>query len=110
MLDALGSDYIKTAWAKGLTAKLVYYKHALRNALIPVVTVIGTAIGGLLNGTLITETIFVWNGLGRYTVSATMWLDFPVIQGTAIIFALIYAGCNLAVDISYSYLNPRIRY
>jgi peptide/nickel transport system permease protein len=110
MLDALGSDYIKTAWAKGLTAKLVYYKHALRNALIPVVTVIGTAIGGLLNGTLITETIFVWNGLGRFTVNATMWLDFPVIQGTAIIFALIYAGCNLAVDISYSYLNPRIRY
>ena len=110
MLDALGSDYIKTAWAKGLTAKMVYYKHALKNALIPVVTVIGTSIGGLLNGTLITETIFVWNGLGRYTVSATLWLDFPVIQSTAIIFALIYAGCNLAVDISYSYLNPRIRY
>ena len=108
MLDVINQDYIRTARAKGVKERLVIYKHALKNALIPVVTVIGIEMGMLLSGTVLAETVFAVNGMGRLAIDAIRTRDFPLVQGIVLIFALIFVLVNLLVDISYRYLNKRI--
>ncbi len=110
MLEIINNDYIKTARSKGLSEKVVVLKHALRNALIPVITVIGTQLGYLLAGTVITEVVFSWPGLGRMAVDAVFRRDFPLIQGTVLFLALVFIIVNLVVDLSYGIFDPRIRY
>ncbi|RKX50670.1 MAG: ABC transporter permease [Thermotogae bacterium] len=109
VLDVLRQDFIRTAKAKGLPKRLVIYKHALKNALIPVVTLIGLRFGSLLEGAVLTETIFGWPGLGRYIVNALLVLDYPAIMGGTVFIALIYSLANLVVDITYAVLDPRMR-
>jgi len=109
MLEILTQDYIRTARSKGAIERAIVYRHALSNALIPVVTVIGLQFGGLLAGAVITETIFAWPGIGRLAVDAISAKDFPVVQGVVIMFALTYALVNLIVDVTYAYLDPRLR-
>ena len=109
LLDVLGQDYIRTARAKGLIETLVIRKHALRNALVPIVTVIGLQTGGLLSGAVLTETIFALPGVGTIMVESILLRDYPVVQGMVIVVALIFVITNLLVDISYAYLDPRIR-
>ena len=109
LLDVLGQDYIRTARAKGLIASLVIRKHALRNALIPIVTVIGLETGALLSGAVLTETVFNLPGMGTALVSAILARDYPVVQGFVVIIAVIFVLANLIVDVSYAYLDPRIR-
>lgn len=110
MLEVLNQDYIRTARAKGVAEKMVIAKHALKNAMIPVVTVIGTQISELLSGAVLTETIFAWPGIGRLSVEALINRDFPMIRGTVIVMALIFLIANLIVDISYGFIDPRVRY
>jgi peptide/nickel transport system permease protein len=110
LMDVLDMDYITTARAKGLHAPAVIYKHALKNALIPVVTIFGLTVAGLLGGVVITETVFAWPGLGTYAVAAVTSRDFPAIEGTTFFFAAILIVANLLVDISYALLDPRIHY
>jgi peptide/nickel transport system permease protein len=110
MLEALSQDYIRTARAKGLGARLVVSRHALRNALVPLVTVLGLQLGALLEGAVITETIFSWPGIGQLAVKSLNSRDYPVVQGVVLFAALVYTLINLAVDISYAYLDPRISY
>jgi peptide/nickel transport system permease protein len=110
LMDVLGMEYIGTARAKGLRERAVIYKHALKNALIPVITIFGLTVAGLLGGVVITETVFAWPGLGTYAVSAVSSRDFPAIEGTTFFFAAILILANLLVDISYAFLDPRIRY
>jgi ABC-type dipeptide/oligopeptide/nickel transport system permease component len=105
----MGSDYIATARAKGLDERPVVIRHALRNALIPVVTVIGLQFGGLMSGAVITETVFGRPGLGRLAVQAILQKDFPVVQGFVLIVAVFYVLTNLVVDLCYAVLDPRIR-
>jgi peptide/nickel transport system permease protein len=107
--DTLGQDYIRTAKAKGLTYRLVVQRHALRNALVPIVTIIGIQTGALLSGAVLTETIFSLPGVGSRMVDAILGRDYPVVQGFAVVIAIIFVFTNLAVDISYAYLDPRIR-
>jgi ABC-type dipeptide/oligopeptide/nickel transport system permease component len=109
LLDVLGQDYIRTARAKGLIESLVIRKHALRNALVPIVTVIGLQTGGLLSGAVLTETVFALPGVGTIMVESILLRDYPVVQGMVIVVALIFVITNLIVDISYAYLDPRIR-
>lgn len=110
MLDVLRQDYITTAAAKGLTRRLVVNRHALRNALIPTVTVVGLQFGQLLAGAVLTETVFTWPGIGRLLVTSILARDLPVVQATLVIIALLFVFVNLAVDILYAVLDPRIRY
>ncbi|MCH8338141.1 MAG: ABC transporter permease [Chloroflexi bacterium] len=110
MLDVLGENYVRTARAKGLEEKSVVSRHALKNAMLPVITVIGLQIGSLMTGAILTETIFAWPGMGRWIVNAIVARNFPVVQTGVMVFALIYVFVNLAVDISYGWFNPRIRY
>lgn len=110
MIEVLGQDYIRTARAKGLSATKVLWRHALRNALLVVVTVIGLQFGYFLGGAVIVETIFAWPGIGRLTVNAILARDFPVVQGCVLIIATLFAVVNLLVDVSYAVLNPKIRY
>ena len=110
MLETLNRDYIRTARSKGLAESLVVRKHAFRNALLPVVTVLGLQFGTLMGGAVITETIFAWPGLGRLVVNAISQRDFPVIQGTVVFIAVAVSVVNLLVDLSYALINPRIRY
>ena len=110
MLDVLGQDYIRTARAKGLSGRAVLLRHALANALLPVVTVIGLQTGYLLSGAVLTETIFAWPGMGRWVVSAISSNDIPVVQAGVLIFATVFVLVNLVVDISYAWLDPRIRF
>ena len=110
MLEVLSQDYIRTARAKGLDEKIVVYKHALKNAFIPVITIIGLQFGRLLEGAVIVETIFAWPGIGKLLVDAIFTRDFPLIQGCVLFIATIFVLVNLAVDISYTWLNPKIRY
>jgi peptide/nickel transport system permease protein len=110
MLDVLQQDYIRAARAKGLPEHIVISRHALKNSLIPVVTVAGLNFGYLLNGSVIVETIFAWPGLGNLIVESILNKDFPMIQGCILVIAVIFVLINFAVDISYAYLNPRIRY
>lgn len=109
MLEELGQDYVRTARAKGLPEWTVVYKHALRNALIPVLTLIGLQFGALLAGAIVTETIFSWPGIGRLTVSAISNRDYPLLQGCILAIGLTYVLVNLATDILYVVVNPRIR-
>jgi peptide/nickel transport system permease protein len=110
VLDVNNEDYVRTARAKGLKEKRVDARHIMRNAWLPVVTVIGLQVGGLLAGAVLTETVFAWNGVGRYVVDAIQNRDYLIIQSSILIFALIFLVVNLLVDLSYAYLNPRIRY
>lgn len=110
LLDVLGQDYVRTARAKGLAGHRVTLKHALRNALLPVVTVIGLQAGALLGGAVLTETIFSWPGLGSWLYDAISQRDYPVIQGGVIFAALVVSLVNLLVDLSYALLDPRIQY
>jgi peptide/nickel transport system permease protein len=110
MLEVLRQDYIRTAHAKGLSQNTVLYKHALRNALIPVVTVVGVGLPNIIAGTVIFEQIFIIPGMGRYLVDAVNNLDYPVIQGLNLVFASLLMFSVLMVDISYAFLDPRIRY
>ncbi|MFB4165549.1 nickel ABC transporter permease [Alteribacillus sp. JSM 102045] len=108
MLEVISQDYIRTARAKGVKEKYVIYKHALKNAMIPVVTVVGLEFGTLLGGAVLTETVFSINGLGRYIVESIGARDFPVVQGAVLVIALVFVIVNLLVDISYRFLNKRI--
>ena len=110
VLDVSNEDYVRTARAKGLTERRVDDRHIMRNAWLPVTTVIGLQIGGLLAGAVITETVFAWNGVGRWVVEAIQNHDYLVVQSTIMIFALIFLAVNLVVDVGYAFLNPRIRY
>ncbi len=110
MLEVMREDYVRTARAKGLGSSTVLYRHAFRNAMIPVVTVVGVALPGLIAGTVIFETIFVIPGMGRYLVDSVNTLDYPVIEAINLIFAALLVGSVLLVDISYSFLDPRIRF
>jgi ABC-type dipeptide/oligopeptide/nickel transport system permease component len=110
MLEVIRLDYIRTARAKGLSEKLVISRHALKNALIPVVTVIGLQTGTLLGGAVLTEIVFAWPGIGRLLVEAILSRDYPVVQGVVLLVAVVFIFVNLIVDILYSYLDPRIRY
>jgi peptide/nickel transport system permease protein len=110
MLEVLSQDFMRTARAKGLAGSTVVVRHALRNALIPTVTVLGLAFGGLLSGAVMTETIFAWPGLGRYAFEAAVSNDFPSIMGVTFVIALMYVVANLAVDLLYGVLDPQIRY
>ncbi len=110
MLDVLGEDYIRTARAKGLTEWLVLARHALKNAMLPVVTVIGLQTGFLLAGAILTETIFAWPGMGRWIVNAIVARNFPVVQAGVLVFALIFVLINLLVDLAYAWIDPRIHY
>ena len=108
MLDVLSQEYIKTARIKGLNEFLVLTRHALRNALVPAVTVIGLTYGGLLEGSVLTETIFSWPGLGRYLAAAFLTLDLNAVVGGTMLVALTFCLVNLMVDLIYAFLNPRI--
>lgn len=110
MLDVLGEDYVRTARAKGLSEHLVISRHALRNALIPVVTVMGLEFGVLLSGAVIAETIFAWPGLGRYLIIGITGQDFPVVQGVVICIATTFVLVNLVVDLLYMALDPKVQY
>ena len=110
MLEALGQDYVRTARAKGVAEQAVVVRHALRNALIPIATVVGLQIGGLLAGAVLTETVFSWPGIGRLTVQAIEQRDFPVLRATVLLVAAIFTLINLGLDILFVQLDPRIRY
>ena len=110
MLEVLRQDYITTARAKGLSEKVVVYKHAFKNALIPVVTVMGLQFGILLGGAVLTETVFAWPGVGRLLVDSILARDYPVVQGTVLVLAFTFVMINLAVDVIYAFLDPRISY
>jgi peptide/nickel transport system permease protein len=110
VLDVSNEDYVRTARAKGLTEGRVDSRHIMRNAWLPVVTVIGLQVGGLLAGAVITETVFAWGGVGRYVVDAINNRDYMVVQNVILIFAFVFLIVNLIVDIGYAFLNPRIRY
>jgi peptide/nickel transport system permease protein len=109
LLEVLGTDYVRTARAKGMRPRIVMFRHGLRNALLPVVTVIGLSIGGLLSGAVLTETIFGLTGIGRTIFESITGRDYIVIQGFGLIVAVIYVAVNLIVDISYGFLDPRVR-
>ena len=110
MLEIIRQDSIRTERAKGLPERMVIFKHALKNALIPIITVIGMEFGLLLGGAILTETVFAWPGLGRYTVDAVYARDYPAIQGSVLFIAFIFVVVNLITDVLYAYINPRIRY
>ena len=110
MIEVLSQDYTTTARSKGLKEQVVVIKHALKNALIPIITVIGLQFGMLLGGALLTETVFAWPGLGRLIVDSILARDYPVIQGAILVFGLLYILVNLMVDLLYAYVDPRIRY
>jgi peptide/nickel transport system permease protein len=110
MLEVLNQDYIRTAWAKGLAERVVVIRHALRNALLPVVTIVGLQLGFLLGGAVLTETVFSWPGVGTWLLAGIEGRDYPVVQAGVIIVALIFVLVNLLVDLSYALLDPRIKY
>jgi len=110
MLEVLRQDFIRTERAKGLSERTVIYKHAVRNAMVPVVTVIGLNFGLLLSGAILTETVFSWPGLGRLVVNAVYQRDYPLVVGCILIFAIVFVIVNLITDILYTYIDPRIKY
>jgi peptide/nickel transport system permease protein len=110
MLETLNQDYIRTARAKGITESKVIAKHALRNSMIPVTTVIGLQFGALLGGALLTESVFSWPGIGKYTVDCILKSDFPVVQGIVLLVAVVFVVMNLITDIGYALLDPRIKF
>jgi peptide/nickel transport system permease protein len=110
MLEVLSQDYIKTARAKGMGQSGILFIHALKNAAVPIVTVIGIGIAFLIGGAIVTESVFVIPGLGRLTIDAILRRDYPVIQGVVLLFSFVYVLVNLAVDLVYTLIDPRIRY
>jgi ABC-type dipeptide/oligopeptide/nickel transport system permease component len=110
LLEVLQEDYVRTARAKGLSKRAVILRHALRNALIPIVTLSGLQMGQLMGGAILTETVFAWPGLGRLMVRAIFARDYILLQGAVLVFALVFVLINLIVDISYSFLDPRVGY
>jgi peptide/nickel transport system permease protein len=110
LLEVLGQDYIRTARAKGLRERVVLFTHAMKNAFLPIITIIGLQAGLLLAGAILTETIFSWPGMGRLVVNRILARDYPSVQGSVLVIALVFVFVNLIVDISYAYLDPRIRY
>ncbi|CAA9578101.1 MAG: Dipeptide transport system permease protein DppB [uncultured Truepera sp.] len=110
MLEVLGQDYVRTAKAKGLRQRLVVNKHALRNALLPVVTVVGLSFGTLLSGAILTETVFSWPGIGKWIYDAISARDYPIIQGGVLFVAFVFVVVNLLIDLSYALIDPRIQY
>ena len=110
MLDILRQDFVRTARAKGLVERGVVLRHALKNALIPIVTVVGVQAGYLLGGAMLTETVFAWPGVGTLMVQGILARDFPLVQGCVLVVALGFVLINLAVDLLYAWLDPRIRY
>jgi ABC-type dipeptide/oligopeptide/nickel transport system permease component len=110
MLEVLKEDYVRTAEAKGVGGMKVIFKHAFRNALIPIITIVGLQFGGMLGGAIVTETIFAWPGIGRLVITAISQRDFPVVQGTVFVIALLFALTNLLVDILYVVVNPKIQH
>jgi len=110
LLEVMRQDYIRTAQAKGLAYGTVIRRHALKNAMVPVITIFGALVAGLLTGTVITETICNLPGFGRLTINAIAQRDYPQIQANVLMFGVVYVLTNLAVDVSYAFLNPRIRY
>jgi peptide/nickel transport system permease protein len=110
MLETLTQDYVRTAKAKGLVHRVIVNKHAFRNALLPVITVIGLSFGGLLSGAILTETVFAWPGIGKWVYDAIASRDYPIIQGGVLFVAFIFVVVNLLVDISYAFIDPRIQY
>jgi peptide/nickel transport system permease protein len=110
MLEVLNEDYIRTAYAKGVGAYKVLWKHALKNAMVPIVTTIGLGIALLIGGVVVTESVFAIPGLGRLTVDAVLRTDYPVIQGVILVFSFAYVLLNLLIDLSYVLFDPRIRY
>jgi peptide/nickel transport system permease protein len=110
MLEVLSQDYIKTARVKGLAQTSILFVHALKNAAVPIVTVIGIGIALLIGGAVVTESVFVIPGLGRLTIDAILMRDYPVIQGVVLLFSFVYVLVNLAIDLLYTLLDPRIRY
>ena len=109
LLEVLNEDYIRTAKGKGLTNTIILIKHALKNAMIPVITILGLQFGNMLAGAVVTETVFSRPGLGRLVVNGILWKDYPLVQGTVLFIACIYVFVNLFVDISYSWFDPRIK-
>jgi peptide/nickel transport system permease protein len=110
MLEVLGQDYVRTARAKGVAEPPVVWKHALKNASIPIVTIVGIELGTLLGGSVITETIFAWPGVGRLSVQAIFNRDYPVVQSAVFLLASTFVIVNFLVDVVYTYLDPRIRF
>lgn len=110
MIEELQEDYLRTAQAKGLPRRSVLYKHALKNSLIPIVTVVGLQFGNLLAGTFVTESIFSWPGVGRLTLQAIQFRDYPLVQGCILAIALTYIGVNFLTDVTYTLIDPRIRF
>ncbi|MFP4646923.1 MAG: ABC transporter permease, partial [Candidatus Acetothermia bacterium] len=110
MLEILNEEYIKTARSKGLGERYVIYRHALKNAFIPIITMAGMQFGYLLGGTVVIETVFAWPGIGRLIINSVFARDFPAVQGAILMLALSFAFVNLIVDLTYAVLDPRIRY
>jgi peptide/nickel transport system permease protein len=110
MLEVLGQDYMRTARAKGLRDRVVLVRHALKNALLPVVTVVGLQLGLLLAGAILTETVFSWPGIGTWILNGILSRDYPVVQGGVMFVSFVFVMVNLLVDVSYAWLDPRIRY
>jgi peptide/nickel transport system permease protein len=110
VLEVLGHDYVRTARAKGLRERLVLYRHVLRNALIPVITVVGFQAGYLLGGTVVIEEVFALPGMGRFALNAISQRDYPVVQGVVLVIALLFVLVNLAVDVAYAFIDPRVRF
>ena len=110
VLEVLHEDYVRTARAKGLSGLKVLVRHALRNAAVPIVTVIGISVALLISGVVVTESVFNIPGLGRLTVDAVLARDYPTVQAVVLLFSLVYVGINLLVDLAYMALDPRIRY
>ncbi len=110
MMETLSQDYITTARAKGVREKTVIVRHALKNSFIPIITVIGLQFGALLGGTVLTETVFAWPGMGRLLVASILARDYPMLQGTILVFALLFVLTNILVDLTYVLLDPKVRY
>lgn len=109
MLDTLAAEYVRTARAKGLAERIVVWRHALKNALIPVITLLGLQIGSLVGGVVVTETVFAWPGVGRLIVQAITSRDFPLVQASVLFLSVLFVGVNIVVDLSYALIDPRIR-
>lgn len=110
MLEVMRNDYVRTAWSKGLRERAVVWRHALKNAMIPVLTIIGLQVGALIGGSVLIESVFALNGMGNYLLTSVIGRDLLVVQSLVLIFALVFVVINLIVDISYAWLDPRIRY
>lgn len=110
MLEVMRNDYIRTAWSKGLRERAVVWRHALKNAMIPVLTIVGLQVGALIGGAVLIESVFALQGLGIYLLAAILTRDLLVVQSLVLVFAVTYVGINLAVDVAYAWLDPRIRY